>query len=42
MDEKTIAAYNQLALKYDEETEDFWGRFPRTRNYLNFIAKKLQ
>lgn len=30
MDKKTIEAYNRLALKYDEETEDFWERFPRT------------
>lgn len=30
MDEKTILAYNQMAKRYDEETVDFWNRFPRT------------
>lgn len=30
MDLKTIHAYNQQALKYDEETTDFWERFPRS------------
>lgn len=30
MDERTIDAYNKLGLKYDEETEDFWQRLPRT------------
>lgn len=30
MDEKTIEAYNQFAQQYDEETTDFWERFPRT------------
>lgn len=30
MDQKTIDTYNQRALEYDEETTDFWERFPRT------------
>jgi len=30
MDQRTIDTYNQLATEYDEETTDFWERFPRT------------
>lgn len=30
MDQKTIDTYNNMALEYDEETIDFWQRFPRT------------
>ncbi len=30
MDDKTILAYDNYAEKYDEETIDFWERFPRT------------
>lgn len=30
MDQKTIDAYNQMAAEYDEETTDFWEKFPRT------------
>lgn len=30
MDEKTIQTYNQMAKEYDDETIDFWQRFPRT------------
>ena len=30
MDQQTINTYNQLAKEYDEETTDFWDRFPRT------------
>lgn len=30
MDQKTINSYNNLAHKYDEETYDFWERFPRS------------
>ncbi len=30
MDKKTIDTYNELAKEYDEETIDFWERFPRT------------
>ena len=28
MDAQTIATYNQLARAYDDETADFWARFP--------------
>ncbi|MBI4138422.1 MAG: class I SAM-dependent methyltransferase [Candidatus Wildermuthbacteria bacterium] len=30
MDEKTIQTYNQMAKEYDDETIDFWQKFPRT------------
>lgn len=30
MDQQTIDTYNLLAKAYDEETLDFWERFPRT------------
>ncbi|HUY05221.1 MAG TPA: class I SAM-dependent methyltransferase [Candidatus Paceibacterota bacterium] len=30
MDNKTIATYNRLAQGYDDETADFWEKFPRT------------
>lgn len=30
MDQKTIDTYNQMAAEYDEETTDFWEKFPRT------------
>ncbi|MBI2004610.1 class I SAM-dependent methyltransferase [Patescibacteria group bacterium] len=30
MDQKTIQTYNQMAKEYDDETIDFWERFPRT------------
>jgi ubiquinone/menaquinone biosynthesis C-methylase UbiE len=30
MDEKTIQTYNKMSLEYDEETKDFWSRFPDT------------
>src|SRR3989344_3337954 len=29
MDPKTIATYNKLAKEYDEETADFWDKFPQ-------------
>lgn len=29
MDRKTIATYNKLAKEYDEETADFWDKFPQ-------------
>lgn len=29
MDQKTIQTYNQMAKEYDDETIDFWQRFPR-------------
>ncbi len=30
MDSKTIDTYNKMAKQYDDETTDFWERFPRT------------
>ena len=30
MDQQTIKTYNEMAGKYDEETRDFWERFPST------------
>jgi len=30
MDQQTIDTYNQLATEYDDETTDFWERFPPT------------
>ena len=30
MDKQTIDAYNNFAQKYDEETSDFWDKFPQT------------
>lgn len=30
MDQQTIRTYNEMAGEYDDETKDFWERFPRT------------
>jgi SAM-dependent methyltransferase len=30
MDRQTIKTYNEMAREYDDETNDFWERFPRT------------
>ncbi|HVX90699.1 MAG TPA: class I SAM-dependent methyltransferase [Candidatus Paceibacterota bacterium] len=30
MDQQTIDTYNKMAREYDDETVDFWERFPRT------------
>ncbi|KKS44992.1 MAG: hypothetical protein UV10_C0036G0001, partial [Candidatus Azambacteria bacterium GW2011_GWA1_42_19] len=30
MDNKTIQTYNRFAKEYDEETADFWEKFPKT------------
>src|SRR3989344_4621238 len=30
MDKQTINTYNKMAKEYDDETVDFWDRFPRT------------
>ncbi len=30
MDQQTIKTYNEMAREYDNETKDFWERFPRT------------
>jgi ubiquinone/menaquinone biosynthesis C-methylase UbiE len=38
MDKPTIDTYNKMAKEYDEETTDFWERFPRT--FLdNFVER---
>jgi SAM-dependent methyltransferase len=37
MDAKTIDAYNQMAQQYDDETANFWERFPRT--FLDEFAR---
>ena len=41
MDEKTIQTYNTLAQDYDNETIDFWERFPPTiiDNFILHIPK---
>lgn len=39
MDEQTIATYNQLAQAYDEETVDFWARFPA--EFLDEFASRI-
>lgn len=38
MDAQTVAAYNAYAEKYNEETKDFWERFPRT--FLDAFMKE--
>jgi ubiquinone/menaquinone biosynthesis C-methylase UbiE len=30
MDKQTVSTYNKMAKEYDDETVDFWNRFPRT------------
>ncbi|OGY96613.1 MAG: hypothetical protein A2543_00120, partial [Candidatus Komeilibacteria bacterium RIFOXYD2_FULL_37_8] len=30
MDQQTINTYNRMSQEYDDETADFWERFPRT------------
>lgn len=37
MDQQTIDTYNKMAKEYDDETVDFWERFPRT-----FIGKFIE
>ncbi len=37
MDKQTINTYNKMAKQYDEETVDFWDRFPRT--FLNRFVR---
>ena len=39
MDQKTIDTYNKMAREYDEETVDFWNRFPRTT--IDSFAKSV-
>jgi len=40
MDQKTIQTYNQMAKEYDDETIDFWQRFPRT--FFDKFAELVQ
>lgn len=40
MDKQTIDIYNLLAKEYDEETVDFWNRFPRT--FIDTFAERVQ
>ena len=37
MDERTVRAYDKLAKEYDEETADFWDKFPQ--DFLREFAK---
>lgn len=39
MDARTIDAYNQFARVYNDETEDFWNRFPR--ELINEFADRV-
>ena len=43
MDQKTIQTYNKMAREYDEETVDFWDRFPRTffDKFINSVKGKI-
>lgn len=40
MDKKTIETYDLLAKEYDEETTDFWERFPR--EFIDLFAERVQ
>lgn len=39
MDVQTVAAYNTYAQKYNEETKDFWNKFPQTFLHA-FVAER--
>lgn len=43
MDIKTINTYNKMAKEYDEETVDFWDRFPRSilDTFVNLVSGKI-
>ena len=43
MDQKTIDTYNKMAKEYDEETVDFWDKFPRTfiDKFVYFVKGKI-
>ncbi len=43
MDSQTIKAYNNFAEQYDQETVDFWERFPKTffDYFINASSKKI-
>ena len=40
MDAKTVDTYNLMAKEYDDETADFWQRFPRT--FFDTFAERIQ
>ena len=40
MDQQTIDVYNKMALEYDQETTDFWVRFPVT--FIDSFASKAK
>lgn len=43
MDQQTIDTYNKMAQEYDDETVDFWDRFPRTflDKFVEISGKKV-
>jgi len=43
MDQKTIDTYNQIAREYDEETKDFWDKFPNAifDSFINITKGKV-
>lgn len=43
MDRQTIDTYNKMAQEYDDETVDFWDRFPRAflNKFIELSAKKI-
>ncbi len=43
MDQQTIDTYNKMAKEYDDETVDFWERFPRTflDKFVELSGKKI-
>ncbi len=43
MDQQTIDTYNKMAKEYDDETVDFWDRFPRTflDKFVELSGKKI-
>ena len=43
MDQQTIDTYNKMARQYDDETVDFWERFPRTflDKFVELSGKKI-
>lgn len=43
MDKQTIDTYNKMAKEYDDETIDFWERFPRTfvDKFIELSGKKI-
>lgn len=43
MDQQTIDTYNKMSKEYDDETIDFWKRFPRTfvDKFIELSGKKI-